>query len=141
MFNNFSIVSRNIMKPIWRTRTHRGLSNNIKSVTRGTMVWEISTWQTKQAKTKQTNKQTNILHRYRSLRLFFFHGQLCTIDSKLFSYSFWFHGWICSILCNFIFVKIWILDYLSLTKSFHWKQKGFISIEEASWMNLCICDL
>jgi hypothetical protein len=42
------------MKAIWCTFTHQGLANGTKNVTRGIVVWEISTRQTKN-KTKQTN--------------------------------------------------------------------------------------
>jgi hypothetical protein len=43
------------MKAIWVTFTHQGLANGTKNVTRGIVVWEISTRQTKQ------NKQTSNL--------------------------------------------------------------------------------
>jgi hypothetical protein len=43
------------MKPSWCTPIHGRLSNGIKSVARSTIVWEISTWQT---------KQINNLHKY-----------------------------------------------------------------------------
>jgi hypothetical protein len=56
IFNNFLIVGQNIMKPTWHTHTHQELSNGTKSVTKGTMVWEISTWQT-----NKTNKQPSFI--------------------------------------------------------------------------------
>lgn len=42
IFNNFSTIGWNVLKPIWCTPIHWGPSNNIESVTRSTMVWEIS---------------------------------------------------------------------------------------------------
>jgi hypothetical protein len=48
IFNNSYIVSLKIMKPPWCTPSHWKLSKITKSTIKGTMVWEISTWQTKQ---------------------------------------------------------------------------------------------
>lgn len=45
IFNNFSTISRNTIKPTRCTRTHQGLSNSIKRATRVAMIWVISTWQ------------------------------------------------------------------------------------------------
>jgi hypothetical protein len=53
VFNNFSTVDWNIMKPTWCTLIHQGLSNGTKSIARGILV---SIWQT-----NKTYKQTNNL--------------------------------------------------------------------------------
>jgi hypothetical protein len=43
IFNKFSIIGQNIMKPNPCIATHQTLSNGSKSMARGAMVWEIST--------------------------------------------------------------------------------------------------
>ncbi len=48
IFNLFSTIGWNIMKPSQCTITHQGLSNNTKNMTRDTRIWEISKWQRKQ---------------------------------------------------------------------------------------------
>jgi hypothetical protein len=48
VFNDFFTINWNIMKPTWYTLIHWKLSNNTKNMTKHTMVWEISMWQTNQ---------------------------------------------------------------------------------------------
>jgi hypothetical protein len=67
IFNNLFIIDQNIMKPIWCTPIHVGLSNGTKSLWRSTMVLEISMWQI----TKQ-NKIHSFINRYFAHRLTFF---------------------------------------------------------------------
>jgi hypothetical protein len=60
VFNNYSIaVGWNIMKPIWCTGTHRGLSNGTKSTLRDDVVWNFSPWQT-----NKTNKLPSSIDRW-----------------------------------------------------------------------------
>jgi hypothetical protein len=46
------------MKSIWCTLIHQGLSNSIKNMAKGVVVWEIS-----MGKTNKQNKQTIVLHK------------------------------------------------------------------------------
>jgi hypothetical protein len=48
IFNNFSTIDWNIMKPTECTLTHWEHSGNTKSAKWRAMIWEISPWQTKQ---------------------------------------------------------------------------------------------
>jgi hypothetical protein len=48
IINSFHIVAPNTLKPSWCTPTHHELSKDTKSTTWSTVVWEISTWKTKQ---------------------------------------------------------------------------------------------
>ncbi len=48
MINSFHIIVPNDFKPSRCTPTHRKLSKDIKSAPWNVVVWEISTWQTKQ---------------------------------------------------------------------------------------------
>jgi len=61
IIDNSCIVVLNISKPPHCTLTHQGLSNHTKSMMRGTMVWEISMW--------QTNKQPSFTYRNLVVRL------------------------------------------------------------------------
>lgn len=78
ILNHSCIVNINTTKPYWCTLTNWGLFNDTKS--KGVVVWEISSWQTKQ---NRTDKQPLSIDRFTLLLISYGINVTCAIDPSV----------------------------------------------------------